>query len=91
MSLYLSQPLSPAQTRENLLSALPEILRVDGEAGLLGVVLKFLFYYLSLPDPHPTPAAFLGARNRFLERLKSISEGGHGDQGHQAGLGLLGG
>lgn len=70
--IYLD-PLSPFQTRENLPSVLPETVR----RGILEVLIRFLFYYLSLPyPPLPTPAAFQEARNRLFERIKPISEGG---------------
>ena len=81
-SLRLPRPsiTIPAQGK----SVLPEIVRGCG-----GVLIRFLCYYLI---PYlPSLSAFLGARNRFLKRMKPISEQRHGDQSHQPGLGLLGG
>ena len=54
-----------------------------------GFLIRFLVCYLSY-STFPNPAAFLGARNRFLERVKPVSEWRNGDQSCQPGPGAPG-
>lgn len=75
-------PLSPFQTRDPF----PLSLVCNSEEGdPVGSI------SLSLPPhTHTHPTAFLGVRQVPGKDTKPISEGGHGYQSHQPGLGLLG-